>query len=139
MKELIVHNGNFGPKYNDLREQFNSLRRFHDNLAWPMTKVLPESANTLKTIADHVNSPYVIGADDKVKPIWKSFLTNIANLHGDGEGETVTQEAQGRKRLAARCQRSVYFSSSSMPRLKGNENIADFLAEYYPSSNSEKQ
>ena len=100
-----------------------------------MTKVLPESADNLKTIADHVNSPYVIDeADDKVKPIWKSFLTTIANLHGDGEGETITQEAQGRKRLAARGQRSVYFSSSSSPRLKGNENIADFLADYYPSS-----
>jgi hypothetical protein len=138
MKELIVHNCSFGPKYNDLREQFNSLKRFHDNLAWPMTKVLPESANTLKTIADHVNSPYVIDADDNVKPIWKSFLTNIANLHGDGEGEEFIQEAQGRKRLAARGQRSVYFSSSS-PQLKGNENIADFLADYFPSSNSEKQ
>jgi hypothetical protein len=137
MKELIVH-GSFGPKYNDLREQFNSLRRFHDNLAWPMTKVLPESANTLKTIADHVNSPYVIDADDNVKPIWKSFLTNIANLHGDGEGEAVAQVVQGRKRLAARGQRSVY-SSSSSPQLKGNENIADFLADYFPSSNSEKQ
>ena len=136
MKELIVHNGNFGPKYNDMRAQFNSLKHFHDNLAWPMTKVLQESANTLKTIADHVNSPYVIDEADgcNVKPIWKSFLTNIANLHGDGEGETVTQEAQGRKRLAARGQRSVYFSSSSSPRLKGNENIADFLADYYPSS-----
>jgi len=136
MKELIVHNGSFGPKYNDLREQFNSLKRFHDNLAWPMTKVLPESANTLKTIADHVNSPYVIDEADgcNVKPIWKSFLTNIANLHGDGEGEESIQEAQARKRLAARGQRSVYFSSSSSPRLKGNENIADFLADYYPSS-----
>jgi hypothetical protein len=141
MKELIVH-GSFGPKYNDLREQFNSLKRFHDNLAWPMTKVLPESANTLKTIADHVNSPYVIDEADgcNVKPIWESFLTNIANLHGDGEGEEFIQEAQGRKRLAARGQRSVYFSSSSLPQLKkGNENIADFLADYYPSSNAEKQ
>ena len=141
MKELILHNGNFGPKYNDLRKQFNSLKRFHDNLAWPKTKVLPESANTrLKTIADHVNSPYVIDeADNKVKPIWKSFLTNIANLYGDWDGETVTQEAQGRKRLAARGQRSVYSSSSSLPQLKGNENIADFLADYFPSSSEQKQ
>lgn len=141
MKELIVHNGNFGPKYNDLRKQFNSLKRFHDNLAWPKTKVLPESANTrLKTIADHVNSPYVIDeADNKVKPIWKSFLTNIANLHGDWEGETVTQEAQGHKRLAARGQRSVYSSSSSLPQLKGNENIADFLVDYFPLSSEQKQ
>ena len=140
MKELIVH-GSFGPKYNDLREQFNSLRRFHDNLAWPKTKV-PESANTPKTIADHVNSPYVIDEADgcNVKPIWESFLKTIANLHGDGEGEESIQVVQGRKRLAARGQRSVYFSSSSSPQLKkGNENIADFLADYYPSSSEQKQ
>ena len=138
MKEFIAHSGSFfGPKYNDLRKKFNSLKLFHDHFIWPETKVPEDAATTRKPMDDHVTSPYVPiveGGGFNVEQIWESFAVNLASaLRGDGEGDTVTLVQGPIRRLAAfrqmtAGQRSVY--SSSWPKLKGDENIADFLSDY---------
>jgi len=138
MEEFIEHGSSFGPKCNDLRKKFNSLKLFHNYFTWPETKVPEDAATTRKPIVDHVTSPYVPiiveGGGFNVEQIWESFAANLAStLRGDGEGDTVTVAQGPSRRLAAfrqmtAGQRSVY--SSSWPKLKGNENIADFLSDY---------
>ena len=138
MKEFIAHSGSFfGPKYNDLRKKFNSLKLFHNHFTWPKTKVPEDAATTRKPMDDHVTSPYVPiveGGGFNVGQIWESFAANLAStLRGDGEGDTVTLAQGPSRRLAAfrqmtSGQHSVY--SSSWPKLRRDENITDFLSDY---------
>ena len=129
MKELIAHNGSIGPMSNDLREQFNSLKTFHSNLAWPKTKTSAEATTTLKPIVDYVHSAYAFaeGEGRNVKPIWESVFTNLAFLRDDDD-----EAPQGHNRLAAfpRMNADHCLASSSLPKLKETENIVDFLGDY---------
>jgi len=124
MEEMIGSNG--GPLSTELRERFIQLNNFNRALAWPETQPpSAEEAATLKTMEEHVNSPYNCKGG-KVEAIWKSFKANLGVVCDNKAPEGGSRLSAFRHNKAGR--RSVFSTLPEFP--KNSENMADFLADY---------
>ena len=124
MEEMIGRNG--GPLSTKLRDRFIKLNNGYRILAWPKSKPpSDESAAALKTMEDHVSSPYICQGGT-VEAIWESFKTNLASV-SDNE----TPEGGSCLSSFLHIKAGHHFGSSTLPKLpKDIENMADFLDRY---------
>jgi len=130
LEEMVGVGNKGGPISSELREKFNQLNNSYRNLAWPKTTPpSSKSSATRKSTADHVSSQYNCKGS-RVEHIWETFVTTIESCDDEAPPE-------GGSRLLVFNQiksghSSGFFGSSlpTLPKPKGNENIADFLSDY---------